>query len=48
LSGPGNLGFFPPSFYATIIKTGEAAILFPRQKTGWGREYFGGRGGMTS
>jgi hypothetical protein len=40
LSGPGNLAdsFRRPS-YTTAIKTGEAAILFPRQETAWGREY---------
>jgi hypothetical protein len=26
-----------------LVKTGEAAILFPRQKTAGGREYFGAR-----
>jgi hypothetical protein len=48
LSGPGNLGFFLASFYTTVVKTREAAILFPRQKTPDEREYLGGRRGMTS
>jgi hypothetical protein len=31
-----------------FVKTGEAAILFQRQETAGGREYFGARGGMAS
>jgi hypothetical protein len=34
--------------YTTAVKIGEAAILFPRQETAGGREYFGARCGMAS
>jgi hypothetical protein len=48
MSGPGNLGFFLSSFYTTAIKTGEATILFPREKPSGEWEYLGGCSGMVS
>jgi hypothetical protein len=35
------------AFYTAAIKTGEAAILFPRRKLPGEREYLGGRSGMA-